>query len=117
MHDRKVHDCNKSARLSLHNQGLILALITLHIFPKEFGKNHYENDLDLKRIAVPSINVQNVIELSKTINQNPDIICPCNGFNRIRSPYKGLTLKLVFICRISSHFITIYRMQITPIVK
>ena len=30
MHDRKVHDCNKSAQLSLHNQGLILALITLH---------------------------------------------------------------------------------------
>ena len=32
MHDWKVHDCNKSARLSLHNQGLILALITLHTF-------------------------------------------------------------------------------------
>ena len=37
MHDRKVHDCDKSARLSLNNQGLILALITLHTKPPRGG--------------------------------------------------------------------------------
>ena len=33
MHDWKVHDCDKRSRLSLNNQGLILALITLHTKP------------------------------------------------------------------------------------